>query len=294
MKNGPIFGIAITLLGGILWGFSGACGQYLFEHKGVSADWLVPWRLFVSGAILLAINFIRVPALCLSIFARKARVCSLIFYAIFGLCGAQYGYFYSIELSNAATATAIQYTAPAFILIYVCLQKRRMPKFFEILALFLAMSGVFLLATHGEAGGLMISKKALFFALASALCVVVYNVSAKGLLRMYPVSLVLGWGMLIGGVILGAALGVWNLRGASDAAGFAAFFCIVIFGTILAFCLYMSGVKIIGPARASVIAAIEPVSAAMFAYLWLQTPLVLADAVGIALILSCLFLLSRR
>lgn len=85
------------------------------------------------------------------------------------------------------------------------------------------MSGVFLLATHGEAGGLMISKKALFFALASALCVVVYNVSAKGLLRMYPVSLVLGWGMLIGGVILGAALGVWNLRGASDAAGFAAF-----------------------------------------------------------------------
>lgn len=56
----------------------------------------------------------------------------------------------------------------------------------------------------------------------------------------------------------------------------------------------MSGVKIIGPARASVIAAIEPVSAAMFAYLWLQTPLVLADAAGIALILSCLLLLSRR
>ena len=34
-------GVLITILGGCLWGFSGACGQYLFENKGVTAGWLV-------------------------------------------------------------------------------------------------------------------------------------------------------------------------------------------------------------------------------------------------------------
>ena len=40
-----IIGIIITLLGGIFWGLSGACGQYLFEYKNVIANWLVPLRL---------------------------------------------------------------------------------------------------------------------------------------------------------------------------------------------------------------------------------------------------------
>lgn len=38
-------GIVCTLVGGIGWGFSGACGQYLFTHQDVRPDWLtvVEW-----------------------------------------------------------------------------------------------------------------------------------------------------------------------------------------------------------------------------------------------------------
>ena len=42
------FGVLLTLAGGILWGFSGACGQFLFTQKGVVSTWLVP----VSTAVL--------------------------------------------------------------------------------------------------------------------------------------------------------------------------------------------------------------------------------------------------
>lgn len=38
----------LTLAGGVLWGFSGACGQFLFTQKGVVSTWLVP----VSTAVL--------------------------------------------------------------------------------------------------------------------------------------------------------------------------------------------------------------------------------------------------
>ena len=47
------WGILCTLLGGVLWGFSGTCGQYLYQHKEMTSDWLVPWRLTCSGLLIL-------------------------------------------------------------------------------------------------------------------------------------------------------------------------------------------------------------------------------------------------
>ena len=35
--HGLLFGILITFAGGVLWGFSGVCGQFLFMEKGVGA-----------------------------------------------------------------------------------------------------------------------------------------------------------------------------------------------------------------------------------------------------------------
>lgn len=42
-------GIIFTLIGGSLWGFSGVCGQYLFQIKNIDPQWLSAWRLFASG-----------------------------------------------------------------------------------------------------------------------------------------------------------------------------------------------------------------------------------------------------
>ena len=41
----------MALVGGTCWGFSGCCGQYLFEQKGMEAPWLVAVRLFFAGII---------------------------------------------------------------------------------------------------------------------------------------------------------------------------------------------------------------------------------------------------
>ena len=80
--------------------------------------------------------------------------------------------------------------------------------------------------------------------------------------------------------------------GVSDADGFAALAAVVILGTICAFSFYMTGLKIIGASRASMIACIEPVSAAAFAF-WLGTEFVFLDFAGFTLIISCIFLLAK-
>ena len=40
------------IMTGIFWGFSGVCGQFLFETRGITSEWLVPIRLSVSGIIM--------------------------------------------------------------------------------------------------------------------------------------------------------------------------------------------------------------------------------------------------
>ena len=63
-------------------------------------------------------------------------------------------------------------------------------------------------------------------------------------------------------------------------------------GTAVAFTLYLQGVVDIGPVKASMIASIEPVSAALFAFVWLSTPFIGIDLVGFAMILVTIFLLA--
>ena len=290
-----IFGIFITLLGGIFWGFSGVCGQYLFEVKGVSANWLVPYRLFCAGCVLLFYCAFRLRDKRFFAPLKDKRLYpQFLAFSLLGLMLTQYFYFYSIELSNAAISTVLQYTAPAMILVIACVSEKRLPKIIEFVALVLAMLGVMILATHGDLGTLVISQKALIFALLSAVCVCFYNFAPKKLNQKYPVVLNLGWGLVLGGVILGLFLQVWNLKGISDFSGFLALMGVVFFGTVFAFSFYLFGVKIIGAPKASIVASIEPVSAAFFAHFWLKTQFVFLDFVGFVLIISCIFLLAKK
>lgn len=50
-------GICLTLAGGICWGLSGCFGQYLFQKKDITADWLVMVRLLLAGVLLVLMGF---------------------------------------------------------------------------------------------------------------------------------------------------------------------------------------------------------------------------------------------
>ena len=50
-------GTLMTLIAGIAWGLSGACGQYLMAH-GFTAIGLTTIRLIISGAVLLLLAFL--------------------------------------------------------------------------------------------------------------------------------------------------------------------------------------------------------------------------------------------
>jgi len=288
-----IYGVIVTIIGAICWGFSGACGQYLFTHKGIGSDFLVTVRLFSAGSVMLIFCLARYGKSVFSVFSSARDTARLLIFGLIGLSLCQYSYFTSIQYSNAGVSTTIQYTAPAFLLLVVCIMEKRRPSPVELVALALAMLGVFIIATHGSLDSLVLPAKAVFWAFLSVIGVIVYSLSPKFMSRKYPLSLNLALGMTIGGVVLGLLVRVWTLPGIHDTSGALAMASIVFIGTIAAFSLYLTGAGIIGPAKASLIACIEPVAATLFAALWLDTHIAPLDYIGLALILLCIVLLRK-
>ena len=208
------------------------------------------------------------------------------------MLGTQYTYFSAIQFSNAAIATVLTYFGPTLVLIYMCLREKRKPLKYEIVSICLSSFGVFLLATHGDITSLQISFKALFWGILSALSVVFYTVQPESLLKKYGAPIVVAWGMMIGGIFIAFVTKPWNISVTFDFVTFLVLMLIIVFGTIIAFILYLTGVNIIGPTKASIIACIEPVAATICAILFLGVTFDFLDVIGFLCIISTIFIVA--
>ena len=280
----------MTLAGGMLWGFSGTCGQFLMQTKGLLSDWLVPVRLLTAGGLLLAICWLKEKRRIFDIWKRDWL--GILIFGIFGMSMCQYTYFTAISASNAGTATVLQYIGPVLILVYLSLRHKQLPQPTELLAIFLAVLGTFFLATHGNPGAMALSPKALFWALLSAVALAVYTVQPGILLEEYGSSVVTAWGMLVGGVMLCVIFHPWEIPVQMDGQVLAGMAAVVILGTVVAFSCYMEGVRCVGPKKGSLYASVEPVSATVFSVIWMRATFGGMDLAGFFCILSTIFLLA--
>lgn len=285
-------GIVLTIMAGLSWGLSGACGQYLFQNYPFDALLLTTARVLIAGIILVFLNYLKHKKESFAIFKNKKDVFDLIRFSIFGLLPGQLFFLMTVEAANAGTATVLQYSAVILLVIYVCFKERRSPKFSELTALFLVLLGTLLLATRGDFGSLYLSPKALTFGLLSALGSAFANVLPERLIRKYSVKIVIGYGMLFNGILLSIYESTQKIEGTVDLNVVLAMAGIIILGTVIGFDLYFQGVTSIGPAKASMLCSAEPVSATVLAAFWLGTVFVISDIIGIALVLSAVMILS--
>lgn len=285
-------GALLAFSGGVMWGLSGACGQYLFENKGATPNWLVPIRLTVAGIIMMIILALKHKTKIFDIWKNKKDAFSILIFAVFGMMMCQYTYFTTISYSNAGTATVLQYLGPAMIMFLICITEKRFPKPFELIAVFCALFGTFLLATHGKIGQMVINKQTLIWGLLAAVTLVIYTVQPGRLTIKYGTMMVMGWGMLLGGLPLCLIFKPWEVPVVFDFATLSALFAVVVIGAVISFNFYLEGVKLVGAAKGSLYACIEPVSATLFSVLWLKTEFQAIDLIGFAFIISTIIILS--
>ena len=288
-------GACLTMGGAACWGVSGCMGQYLFTRENMDSTWLVPIRLFLAGVILCVFYFIKNRKMLFDPWNVKKNPRNMLDLLIYGLAGVsccQFTYFLTIQLSSAGMGTILQDLSPVIILLVVCIQQRRAPRLFEICSILLALIGVFLLTTHGSLTDLAISPAALLSGVASACCVVIYTMWPKKLQQQYPTPMLQGWAFLMGGTMFALIFHPWTMDYVPSAIGIFGIFTVVVLGNVMAFSLYMSGVPLIGPQRASLYSFAEPVTAAIISTLVLGSPFTVWDALGFGCIFLMLVLLS--
>ena len=287
-------GVLLAVAGGSFWGGSGVAGQVLLQDCGFATDWLVTVRMLLAGVILLAIDAVQHKGDIWSVWRQPRNARELLTFAWAGMLIVQYSYFACIAYGNAAAAAVLQYLMPAVIVLYVALQNRQLPRLVEMLCVLLAIGGTFLLVTHGNPATLTIPLPALIWGLVSGVSGAVYTLTPKRLIRQWRATLVVGWGMLIGGLALSLIVQPWDFQGSWTSLSSAAFLYVILFGSVLAFWFYLGSTKYIQPGEAGVLASVEPLTAIILSVLLLGQPFGWLDVLGSACILLTVFILARR
>lgn len=287
-------GALITIAAGILWGFSGACGQYIFERFPIEPAHLTSIRMLSAGVILCCIGFVTDKKNMLGIWKVKTDYIKLIIFAVFGIMASQLTYMTAISYTNSGTATILQYIGPVLVMIASCAMQKRLPTARESLAIFLVIIGTFFIATHGNISNMIINTSGLIWGLLAAVALALYTLIPGNITKQYSSITITGYGMLLGGIVLAVLSQAWKVQLSSDFRFIAAFAGIVIFGTVLTFTLYLKGITMVGPVTASMLASVEPVSAAAFMIVWLKVPFHYMDLIGFSCILITIFLLTKK
>lgn len=287
-------GAILTILGGTCWGISGSVGQYLFNYEGMVSRWLVPIRLGLAGILILIYYFFKDRELMMKPWKTKRDILELIVYGLLGVSFCQLLYFLTIQLSSASIATILQEVSPIFVLMATCLIEKRRPKGFEIGAIILAILGIVLITTHGNLDSISVSFLAILAGVGSAFCVMIYNVVPRNLLKKYPVLLLQGWAFLLGGIFFSVVFQPWTISYVPSLSGILGILFVVIIGNILAFTLYLSGVRYVGANKGVLYGFAEPVTAAIISCAAFHTSFNFVDLIGFVCVFGMLVMISVR
>lgn len=282
--------LALIFVGaaGVMWASSGIAVQDFFTHSNKSAMDLTNIRMIMAGLFLLLIAWIH-GGLRRSLRILKKNPRLWLDTAVYGIAGValmQFTYFQAISIGGAAATTVLQYACPAFVVIFDSLLYRRLPSKGEVIAVILAVAGVFLLVTGGNLEKLSVPMACVFWSLASGAFFAFSAIFPKHLFEtrvdQYFLTSV---GMIIGGIFTFLLVDEINWLPFFESSAIFDVAWIIIFGTVGAFLLFNAGLVYLTPEEASVTAAMEPVASVVLSYFIFGTLFGFIETIGIVMVL---------
>lgn len=292
MKRYEIIGIILTLLGATLWGVSGTSVQFVGNFRNMNLEWLLMMRLITAGLLTVLYGWIRQGNAIFNVFRNWRDTLGLVIFGVFGMALCQYTYFRSIVIAGAGIATVLQYLAPSMIIIYLLMRYGKRPSTGEIISVILALVGTICLMGNNGFSFESFRSDVLFWGLLSAVGVAVYSVSPVRLLATYGTIPIVGFGMLLSGLVAAALFQQPHSYATWDVWTVVGCFNVVFLGTIVSFNAYLEGVKRIGAVPGSILSSIEPISAAFFGWALLGNQFNWVGILGMAMIIATVIIIA--
>jgi drug/metabolite transporter (DMT)-like permease len=287
-------------------GYAMAAGAAaLFAFNGI-----VSKVLLLSGMPAQRLTELRSTGACLGLFAllllvapERARISrrEIPFLVFFGVCGfalVQWFFFIAIERLPVGIALLIQFTAPVFVALWARFVRREHLRRRFWVALALSLAGLSLVAQVWS--GVALDTAGVVAAIGGALTLALYYLGGEhGVGERDPVSLV-AWAMLFSALFWALVQPWWSfpfgelsdtpsLLGNLDevsAPGWLLVLWLLLMGTIAPFVLMIGSLRHLPATRVGVVAMVEPVLGALFAWIWLGESLATPQLVGGALVLA--------
>ncbi len=256
-------GYLLVLAAAAQWGLIGPVAKVAFA-AGMPPLTLAFWRVCL-GWLLFA---------CLAVRRREATVRPadlpmLLAFGVSGIAGLFGSLALAVDAGGAALAAVLLYTAPAWVALLARLFFREPMGPGKLTAVALTMLGVAGVSFgQGGTGAAAIGAPAILYGLLSGLTYALYYIFGKHFLTRYTTTTIFLYAMPAGALVLAPFVAYqsypWQ---AWLAVGVMALVC--TFGAYLA---YYAGLKHLEATRAAVVATLEPVVAAVLAYvMWDET-----------------------
>ena len=290
-KKREKLGILCCTAGATSWGLSGTCSEALFSQYPVDTTWVTAVRMTSAGIILLFLAFAKHSLNLKELGKDKKGLIEIVLFAIAGLALCQYAYLSAIKWTNSGTATVIQNLSIVFIAVYVCMTTRTAPDKRTVFCIFLALFGVWLLATGGKPGNMELTPRGLFWGLMAGIGAASYSLLSRAPVKHRGSIPVSGMGMFIGGLALSLIAHSWKIPAGLDGRAILYMAVIVLLGTVGAFTLFLQGIALVGPVKAALLSCLEPLTAATLSVVWLHSSFSPTDLIGFACILATVVLM---
>lgn len=291
MQKKRLLGIGLAMFGACLWGVSGPASELLFA-QGVDVAWLISSKMLIAGVLTMLLALVKAPQAVLAPWRNRRDAGQMVIFIIFGMITMQFIYFKAVAVGNAPTATILQYLAPVVILVLSAFMARTLPRRQDVLIIALAMFGTLMVVTKGHLTQLAIGPRALLWGLLAALAAAMYTMLPAGLLRRHSPLVVTAWAQLLGGLVMTVYRPVWQNPPYLDRTGIAAYAFVVLFGTLIAYLVYLASLQYISATAASLLDAFEPLGATVVSVLMFHLHLGGPELLGGALIIATVGLMA--
>lgn len=279
---------ALILAAGSMWGVIGLFSIPLNE-AGILFLFIICFRAVLTTLLLAGVIAIRDKKLFRVAFKDLWMFFGMgvLSFVLFNLC-----YFISMQANGSlAVAAVLLYTAPVFIMILSLMLFREKLTLYKGLALLLSVAGCVLVSAPD---GAPFSTKGIFFGVLSGLGYALYSIFGRYALQKYASLTCSFYAFLMAAIVTLPAF-FFQLPGEALLLPALPYLLgIAVVSTFLPYICYTAGLMLTTPARASIIACIEPAVAALAGFFIYGQRLSWAAAAGILLVLFSVCLLQIK
>lgn len=289
MARHATIGYASVIVAALLWASCGTAGKALFG-SGIPPALLVQTRVTLASLILGAFLAAWRPSLL------RIGVKDLGFFLVFGgvfMASMQLAYFMAISKIQVAAAILVQYLAPVIVAAYSMAFWHERVTAKKAAALALSMAGCYLVVGGYSLRLVSLNLPGILWALLSAFAFAGTTLLGEKGMHTHNPWTSLMYALLFSAVSLNVAYEPLQILSVSyTPIQWGAILYIVVFGTLIPFGLYLTGVNYIRSTRTIITATLEPIAAAVMAFWLLGERLSVLQAAGGFAVISAVVLLQ--